>query len=243
MKAAGEAASLPDQLAEIAARLTDVADAVATEAEAAVQLVRMMTTQAHDVAELSAGLVTAADEIESNVRQQGEALGAAATALSTNRPALDALAGSVENVSAIAAAIGRIARESRILSLNARIEASRGGDAGRGFSAVAMEMSTMSDRTRLATDDIAERASVIARNVDAASAIMSSHDAIVSSQNDIVESALESAARQREAAATLASITADTAATIDRAAAAVGRVGANAVAVRLLARQIGRLAR
>lgn len=110
MTAAGEAASLPDQLAEIAARLTDVADAVATEAEAAVQLVRMMTAQAHDVAALSAGLVTAADEIEANVRQQGEALEAAATALSTNRPALDALTGSIESVSAIAATIGRIAR-------------------------------------------------------------------------------------------------------------------------------------
>src|SRR5690349_10698338 len=44
------------------------------------------------------------------------------------------------------AAIGTITRETRILALNALIEAARAGDAGRGFAVVASEVKAVSAR-------------------------------------------------------------------------------------------------
>ena len=50
--------------------------------------------------------------------------------------------------------IKSIASKTSLLSLNASIEAARAGDAGRGFSVVAREISTLATQTKEATDNI-----------------------------------------------------------------------------------------
>lgn len=230
-----------DQLGAIAARLTDIAGTVAREAEAATALVRGMSDQAREMAALAASLRDAADAMEAGVRRQAEALAAAKHSLAANRPAIDALAQSVESVASISAIIAGIARQSRVLGLNARIEASRSGSDALGFTAVAQEMSTLATRTKLATDDIAERAAVIGVDVGAAHAIVVSHGELVDTQEALLGATLDGVGRHREAAAALAAITTGSAGTIDRAATAMGRIGASAAAVRVLARQVARL--
>jgi methyl-accepting chemotaxis protein len=102
-------------------------------------------------------------------------------------------------------------------------------------------MSTLAIRTKDATDEIAARSSGIVHDVSAASQMVTSHGSLVLEQDELLTASLEHAVGQRQTAMDLATITTETIATVDQAAAAIGRVGANAVAVKVLARQLTRL--
>jgi methyl-accepting chemotaxis protein len=67
---------------------------------------------------------------------------------------------SVAGMRTFVATIRAIADQTRLLSLNARIEAARAGDAGRGFAVVAEEVRKLSDTSKEQADAVAE---VIAR--------------------------------------------------------------------------------
>lgn len=234
--------ALRAQLGAMAARLIDIAGCVASEAEAATAVVRGTTEQAHRIADLAAMLADAASAIEDSARRQAETLAHIRAGLAINKPVIDALTRSVEGVASISADVSLIARESQMLSLNARIEAARAGDAGRAFSVVAAEMSALTGRTKQATDDIGARASAVAHDVGAANEVVAAHEALTVEQDRLLSVSFNQAQRQREVAAELAMITADTADAADRTATAIGRVGANAVAAKMLARQLTKLA-
>lgn len=68
--------------------------------------------------------------------------------------------------------IDNIAFQTKILSLNAMIEAARVGDAGRGFSVVAAEMSEMSDRTQIATEQITSLISNVTESINNVADVM-----------------------------------------------------------------------
>ncbi|MEG8023251.1 methyl-accepting chemotaxis protein [Sphingomonas aerolata] len=234
---------LRTQIGAIAVRLSDIAGCVASEAEAATVVVRGMTEQAHRIADLAAALAEAANAIEEGARSQADTLAHARATLAINKPVIDALTRSAAGVASISVAVSEIARESRTLSLNARIEAARAGNAGKAFAVVAAEMSALTSRTKDATDDISARAEGIARDVGAADEVVAAHEALAAEQHELLSSSLAQAQRQRATAAELATITADTVDTVDQTAAAIGRVGANAVAARMLARQLAKLAK
>jgi methyl-accepting chemotaxis protein len=60
----------------------------------------------------------------------------------------------IDQVRVVSNDIGLIARETRMLSLNATIEALSAGDAGRGFAVVAGEVKVLSTQTSEATHEI-----------------------------------------------------------------------------------------
>lgn len=235
------APSLDTHLGSIADRLIDIAGCVVSEAEAATASVRGMSHQAERVASLAADLEAAAAVMAGAVRQQAEALALAREALTANKPIVDALDQSVGRVAAINATIATIAQESRILSLNARIEAARAESGTHAYAVVATEMSALATRTKAATDDIGVSATAIAHDIGAAGKVVAAYELLVSEQDELLARSLDHASGQRSTARELAAITAEAVGTIDQAASAIGRVGAHAVVVKVLARQLSRL--
>ncbi|PXA89170.1 hypothetical protein DMC47_28960 [Nostoc sp. 3335mG] len=236
--------AVPDrdaQLRAMAERLTDIAAQVAKEAEATTAAMRALTDQAERIASLAKALESTANVTESGMARQADMLHAARGRFDRNASVIDELGQSIEGVATISATIGGIAQESRILSLNARIEAARSGHESGAFAAVAAEMSTLTGRVLTANEAIGDRAQKIAHDVQMASDVVVAHGVLLHEQDGLIDASRTIASQQRDAATQLSTITAEAAAALDMTARAIGRVGAGAVAAKVLARQLRRL--
>lgn len=79
------------------------------------------------------------------------------------------LAVNAEKMNNIIVAINEIANKTGLLALNASIEAARAGEAGRGFSVVAGEISSLASQTKTATVDITDLIVAITEELSAVS--------------------------------------------------------------------------
>ncbi len=72
----------------------------------------------------------------------------------------------LKQIASVSAAIETIAKQTRLLSLNAGIEAARAGEAGRGFAVVAGEVKTLAEETRAATVRIGSIVQALGAQID-----------------------------------------------------------------------------
>lgn len=87
-----------------------------------------------------------------------------------NRQASDHLLESVENIYGTIGKVKKIASHTKLLAINAGIEAAQAGVAGRGFSIVAEEVKELSKQTSAATTAISKEIMEIQTAADAAAA-------------------------------------------------------------------------
>ena len=132
--------------------------ALMQQARAAVEAVGRANADVRAASEL---LVTAADATmavvarsSGQIRENSAQAQKVAAWVQTLDARMIEVATTLRTMQASASQIGEIALQVNILAINAKIEAARAGDAGRGFSVVAEEINNLSRRTALATESI-----------------------------------------------------------------------------------------
>ena len=115
------------------------------------------------------------------------------------------LQAAVSQISSVGSLIAQLARQTRLLALNAKIEASHAGTVGQGFAVVAEEVKALAHRTSLATEEIASQ---VLQVQSASSDTILSIEFIgrdVGDMNCTIESIAVATASQRRASAEVAS--------------------------------------
>lgn len=233
----------PDlDLRAVATSLSDIAATVGSEAMTATKMVRRIADQAQETAVLAAELDAAAKFVEAAVLAQAELLTRALQATAATAPIVEGLSAAALSIGNISALIGGIAGQSRLLALNARIEAARTGDSGRGFGVVANEMNVLAQQTLAATKDIDGRSRVVGECVVATRDAFGIAANGIDRQQELIGDVVAAISRQRAASATVAQLTHETVSGVEDAAVIIGRVASVAMALDMLARRVGRAA-
>jgi methyl-accepting chemotaxis protein len=131
-------------------RISQSAEETATASANSNETSRLAADSAHAAAEVMTDI---GGQMDRSSRLMAEAESKAKVA----RDTIAGLNDMANEIGAVVDLISGIAVQTNMLALNATIEAARAGESGRGFSVVASEVKTLSNRTREATADISRR--------------------------------------------------------------------------------------
>jgi methyl-accepting chemotaxis protein len=139
-----------EQTAETAASVTGESQSVSLNLESIAGGSREMLTSIN-------GIVESASHAAADVQ-------AAVRSANMTREEIEKLVNSGAEIGGAIKVIDAIARQTRLLALNASIEAARAGSAGLGFTVVANEVKQLAAGTATATSEIAEKIEAIQQN-------------------------------------------------------------------------------
>ena len=152
------------EVADIAGNLDEVTERVAEQAAQFEELhgtVETMVAGNREIDRAARSTQSAASSTGGEIAESRALIGDAVThmkdltdAVARIERRLGSFSGVIRQIGGVSTSIETIAKQTRLLSLNAAIEAARAGDAGRSFAVVAGEVKNLADQTRGATDQI-----------------------------------------------------------------------------------------
>lgn len=119
------------------------------------------TSDAHFVANVANELCSSSSAIDEQLHISQDLNQSAALQISQTRQAMEQLSNATAEIAPIAEIIRKVAGQTRLLALNANIEAVRAGENGVAFAVVANEVKSLADQTASASDDIVMRIGTI----------------------------------------------------------------------------------
>ena len=128
-----------------------------------------LINQATETIATNAGSLGEVERLISNSAQIAQDAVREATAASV---VVNELGQASERVGKVVQSISQVAWQTKLLAFNAKIEASRAGEAGRGFDVVAQEVKNLAQQTASATDDIAREIKSIREEIERTSRAM-----------------------------------------------------------------------
>jgi|GEM_PF-211438 len=137
-----------------AERVLGAAKQVSQDSQHAASASQEANDSAQAIASAAERLSTTISHLSGQVNHSNTAASNAAAQSRDARQQATRLEDVSQRIGSIVQLIERIAKETRLLALNANIEAARVGELGRGFAVVASEVKSLADQTNSATDDI-----------------------------------------------------------------------------------------
>lgn len=126
------------------------------------------TNDAKFVANAANELTNSSGHIDQQLGQSREVNERASNKIMQTRKVMNALTTATQEIGPIAEIIRKVAAQTRLLAMNASIEAVHAGAHGVAFAVVANEVKSLSDKTAEASDDIFQRIAQIENNAQAA---------------------------------------------------------------------------
>jgi len=231
-----------ERLRRVVASLGDIAASVGRDAAAATQGARRAAARAEQTAAHAADLAALATSIEAALAAQQSLFDEARAAAADNAAVLSALGAAAEGIDGVTGLIASIAGSSRLLALNARIEAARTGEAGLGFGVVAGEMTSLARQTWDATRDIEGRTERLRSDVNGTARLFEASVGRVARQAVLADELVASADLQQAKCEQVVASANDAVRELEEATLAIGRVTSAARNVEVIARQVVRAA-
>ena len=244
-----ELGRISDQMLAASTQLATAADDASTKTARAEAASAEASSNVSDIASAADELSASVNEIDRQVAQSNAIATKAVGEAGRTNLAVKELDEAAARIGDVVKLITDIAEQTNLLALNATIEAARAGDAGRGFAVVAGEVKALAGQTSRATEEIGaqiagmQRATM--RSIEAITAIEQTIREIGNISGAIAAAVTEQGAATGEIARsveTAARRTVETAAEVNLVGSATEDTRASAVAVKIVADDLGNVA-
>lgn len=195
---AGETAAASNEVAKAISEIAEGASNQAKEATGVVEVVSRFGEKIETIVESSSKMERLTQEV-SNLSEKGENAVEVLSNVSldtenitnTMISTINQLAEYSRSIGKIIQVLSSISEQTKLLALNASIEAAKAGEAGRGFAVVASEIRKLADQSKESTREVEDMIKRIVSQTKAAQDVADKVEDVIEKQNEAVKNVSE----------------------------------------------------